>query len=330
MLSLQTICRPKHSTCHGSPSCLPFPDRLYPVSFREQRSRFFGPFYIEDAKGQIEKHYGLIFICLVTRCVLLEACPDLNTDTFLNAYRRFVSRRCQLTTMLSDNGKTFIGASEELKRCVKRLENDKIYKAMTTTNATWKFNLPNGPHFGGIWERLIQTTKRTLLIILGSKRLSLDVFRTILVETAAILDSRSLTIVADLPETEMRLTPNHFLTKRPFNSLPPEKFDSQDPASFKSWKNVQQMVNHFWKRLIREYLPTLLKRSKWSESDQMPLRVNDIVWILKDMTPRGIWPFGRVLEVYPDRDGQQRVVKVKKAYGTYVRPVSALARVLAD
>ena len=38
MFSLQTICRSKHSTCHGSPSCLPFSDRLYSVSFREERS----------------------------------------------------------------------------------------------------------------------------------------------------------------------------------------------------------------------------------------------------------------------------------------------------
>ena len=232
--------------------------------------------------------------------------------------------------MLSDNGMTFNGASEELKRSVKGLDNDKIYKAMAATNTTWKFNPPYGPHFGGIWERLIQTAKRNLLIILGSRRLSLDVFRTILVETEAILNSRPLTIVDDLPENEMPLTPNHFLINRPFNSLPPGKFDGQEPASFKSWKNFQLMVNHFWKRLVKEYLPTLLKRSKWSDSGQTPLRVNDIVWILKDMTPGGIWPLGRVLEVYPGRDGQHRVVKVKTAYGTYVCPVSALARVLAD
>ena len=259
MFSLQTICRSKHSTCHGSPPCVPFPDRLYPVSFREQRSRLFGPFYREDAKGQIEKHYGLIFTFLITRCVNLEACPDLNADSFLNAYQRFVSRRCQPKTMLSDNGKAFIGAYEKLKRCVKRLDNDKIYKAMAGTNTTWKFNSPYGPHFDGIWERLIQPAKRTLLILLGSRRLWFDVFRTILVETEVILNSRPLTIVADLPENEMPLTPNQFLINRPFNSLPPGKFDSQDPASFKSWKNVQQMVNHFWKRLVKEYLPTLLE-----------------------------------------------------------------------
>ena len=151
-----------------------------------------------------------------------------------------------------------------------------------------------------------------------------------MVETEAILNTRSLTIFADLPKNEVPLTPNHFLITRPFSSLPPGKFDSQEPASFKSWKNVLQMVNHFWKQLVKEYLPTLLKRFKWSDSDQTLLRVNDIVHILKDMNPRGIWHLGRVLEVYPGRDGQHCVVKVKTAYGTYVRPVSALASVLAD
>ena len=110
----------------------------------------------------------------------------------------------------------------------------------------------------------------------------------------------------------MPLTPNLFLINRLFNTLPPWKFYSQDLASFKFWKNVQQMVNHFWKRLVKVYFPTLLKRSKWSDSDQT-LRVNDIVWILKYITPRGIWPLRRFLKVFPGRNGQHpcRVVKVK-------------------
>ena len=121
---------------------------------------------------------------------------------------------------------------------------------------------------------MIQTAKRTLLIILGSKRLSIDVFQTILV---AILISRPLTNVADLPVNEMPLTPNHFLISRPFNSLAQGKFDSQVPASFRTWRNPQQMTNHFWKLLVKEYLPQLLKRSKWNENNQSPLKVNDNV-----------------------------------------------------
>ena len=38
--------------------------------------------------------------------------------------------------LYNDSGKTFIGASEELKKSVKSLENDKKYKALAATNPT--------------------------------------------------------------------------------------------------------------------------------------------------------------------------------------------------
>ena len=306
-----------------------FPTEETKFPFANTGLNFFGPFYIEDKQSKIEKHYGHIFTCLATRAVHLETCPDLNTDTFLNAYRRFTCRRCQPILLYSDNGKTFVGASEELKKSVKALDKDKIYKALAAVKTTWKFNPPYGPHFGGVWERLIQSAKRTLLIILGSKRLSFDIFETIMVEVEAILNSRPLTNVADQPENEEPLTPNHFLIQRPYSSLPPGNFGDQQPASFKNWKHVQQLMNHVWRRLIKEYLPTLLKRRKWTDNNQPPVKVGDVVWVLKDLTPRGIWPLGRVVETSPGRDGEVRVAKVKTAYGCFVRPVAGLARVFS-
>ena len=139
---------------------------------------FFGPFFM--TKTNLEKHFGLILTRLITIMVDLDSCPDLNNGTFLYAFRRFTKRRCQTELLCSYNGKAFIGASEELDKSVTNLDNDKIYKALAATNTTWKLNPPYGPHFGGILERLIQTAKITLLIFLGSKRLSLDVFQTIL------------------------------------------------------------------------------------------------------------------------------------------------------
>ena len=116
----------------------PFPTEETKFPFSNTGLHFSGPFYIEDKQGKIEKHYGLIFKCLVTRAVHLETCPDLNTDTFLNAYRRFTCRRCQPILLYSDNGKTFVGASEELKKSVKALDKDKIYKALAAVKTTWK------------------------------------------------------------------------------------------------------------------------------------------------------------------------------------------------
>ena len=205
----------------------------------------------------------------------------------------------------------------------------KIYKVWLGS-PTWKFIPPYGPHFRSVWGRLIHTAKRKLFIILGSKGLSPDVFQTILVQCKAVLNSQPLKNVADFSDNQIPLTFNPFLITHSFNSLAPGVFESQFSASFKTWRDLQQMMNHFWKRLVKEYLPTILKRSKWNENNQSPLRVNDVVWIPKDMTHRGIWPLGHLLEVYPGRDGQQRVVKVKTAYGTFVRPVSAFAQILAD
>ena len=90
------------------------------------------------------------------------------------------------------------------------------------------------------------------------------------------------------------------------------------------------MVNHFLKRLVKEYQPTPLERSKWREGDQTPLRVYDIVLILTDMTAQGTWSLGRVLELYPGRDGQHCVVNVATTHTAYMCPVSTLERVLAD
>ena len=100
------------------PIMAPFPAFRFPteetkIPFANAGMEFFDPFYIEDKQSQIEKHYGLIFTCLVTRTVHLETCLDLNTDTFLNAYRRFTCRRCQPILFYRDNGKTFVGASED-------------------------------------------------------------------------------------------------------------------------------------------------------------------------------------------------------------------------
>ena len=72
-----------------------FPTAETQFPFANSCVDFFGPFYIEDSKGIIEKLYDLIFTCMVTRAVHLETCPGLNTDTFLNAFRRFCSRQCQ-------------------------------------------------------------------------------------------------------------------------------------------------------------------------------------------------------------------------------------------
>ena len=166
-------------------------------------------------------------------CRFLETLSFSCRDALLNALRRFASRRCQPKLILSDNGKTFVEANEELKRCVRSLVNEHIFSEFFIKNTVWKIHPPYGPHFGGAWERLIQNAKRIILIFLGRKWLTSDVFHTIMVETESMLNSRPLTHVADVPDNEEPITPNHLRVQRPYNSLPPGDFHQpcQHPSS---------------------------------------------------------------------------------------------------
>ena len=88
-----------------------------------------------------------------------------------------------------------------------------------------------------------------------------------MVETKSVLDTRPLTNVAEQPDNEEPCTPNHFFIQRPFNSLPSGQFGDQQHASLKTWKNTQKLMKHIWRRLVKEYLPTLSRQLKWSNSN---------------------------------------------------------------
>ena len=73
------LCR-RFDTTNIQPIMAPQPCFRFPIAetqfpFANCGVDFFGPFYVEDSKGVVEKHYALIFTCRVTRAVHLETCP---------------------------------------------------------------------------------------------------------------------------------------------------------------------------------------------------------------------------------------------------------------
>ena len=80
-----------------------------------------GPFPIRMSKGRGSrafKGYMALFVCFVTRAIHLEPVSDLTSETFIAAYRRFVSRRGICRTLYSDNATTFRGADTNLRLCL--------------------------------------------------------------------------------------------------------------------------------------------------------------------------------------------------------------------
>lgn len=95
-----------------------------------------------------------------------------------------------------------------------------------------------------------------------------------------------------------------------------------------SWEQIQIQIDHFWRRWVLEYLPTLTRRVKWLQ-DTKPVQPGDLVIVI-DETRRNGWLRGRVLDVTVGRDGRVRQVLVQTAGGLFRRPVSKLAVLNVD
>ena len=83
-------------------------------------------------------------------------------------------------------------------------------------------------------------------------------------EVESLINGRPLTHVSTDYRDEEALTSNHFLLGRGNPNFPPDVIDDKDLCSRKRWKHAQVMAQHFWKRWLREYLPALTERRKWT------------------------------------------------------------------
>ncbi|XP_075243931.1 uncharacterized protein LOC142338179 [Convolutriloba macropyga] len=182
------------------------------------------------------------------------------------------------------------------------------------------------PHASKVRERLVQIVKRALLLNLGSAKLTWDVFTTIVAEAECLVNARPLTHARSDNEDEDPLTPNHFLIGRAFPNIPACVSNENPSLKTKSWTQIRQRLEAIWMRLVREYLPSLNTRRKWTNPESK-LEVNDIVWVLEEWTPRGIWPLGRVTRTFTGPDQTARSCEVKTALGLLTRPAVRLAHV---
>ena len=76
---------------------------------------FMGALYVKTPEGE-NKLYICLFTCGLTGAVHLEVVNHLNAETFLQAFRRFVSRKSLPQLMLSDNASTYLAAAKDLEQ----------------------------------------------------------------------------------------------------------------------------------------------------------------------------------------------------------------------
>ena len=195
---------------------------------------YFGPFIVKEKRKEL-KRYGVIFTCMASRAIRLEIANSLDTDSFLNAFRRFTSRCGPVCQLHSDQGTNFVGTRGELAEALAKMDNGKIKSSLLKEQCDWitfKMNVPSASHMGGVWEHQIRTVRNVLSSLLqdNAKQLDDESLRTLMCEAEAIVNSRPLTInqLAD-PDSPKPLTPSHLLTMKSKVLLsPPGQFEPAD------------------------------------------------------------------------------------------------------
>ncbi|XP_053691505.1 uncharacterized protein LOC128740019 [Sabethes cyaneus] len=289
---------------------------------------YFGPFEVTVGRHR-EKRYGVIFTCMTTRAIHVEMAHSLTTDSCILALRRMITRRRKPEEIYSDNGTNLRGADRELREALDHLSFSDIKDAVLLRGIKWKFNPPAASHMGGAWERLIRSIRTALRETLNERAPRQEVLETVLAEAEHLVNTRPLTYVsADVNDPEA-LTPNHILTGATSNVQSPGVFDQHDLDWGKQWRKAQALIDLFWTRWLKEYLPTLIPKQKWTEQ-RCDLNPGDIVYITDMLNERGRWPMGLIEQCYPGQDDIVRVVDVKTCSGIYRRPTTKLRKIRVE
>ena len=315
------ICRRYEGAPFTSPPAPPLPEfRVKEVpAFTNTGVDFAGPLFVKGPGST--KVWICLFTCLVTRAVHLDLVTDLLTETFIRCLRRFAARQGLPHLFLSDNGKTFKSAAKVIKSVFK---DKTVKKFLVDHGCQWIFNVARVPWWGGVFERLIKSTKRCLRKVVGRASLTHDELLTLTVEIEAIINSRPLSYLsaADLEEP---LTPSHLLVGRRLLNLPDhlgyvntptdEDFELTNEQMTGRVRFLVSTVNQFWERWRTEYLSELRECHHHSSqgTNSPSVSEGDIVIVHDADLPRGLWKLGCIKKLLIGRDGLARAAVVRVA-----------------
>nr|XP_046228584.1 uncharacterized protein LOC124050275 [Scatophagus argus]XP_046241340.1 uncharacterized protein LOC124057310 [Scatophagus argus] len=282
----------------------------------------FGPFEIKDAvkKRTGKKVWGIVFCCMASRAVHVDLVDDQSSESFLQAYFRFVSLRGHPRKLWSDKGTNFIGAKpalQDLHRYLATLREASIedQAAKHGTEWAWNFHPADAPHRNGAAEAAVKLIKKALTSLGGTtSSLTWGELQTLFYQAANLTNERPIDARAQEQEDSIEyLTPNTLLLGRTSQGGDTGGIDLCTHP-WRRLRAIQIGVDMFWKKWSELAGPNLFVRPKWHQS-QRNVAIGDIVWIADQNALRGQFRLGRILAVYPDKKGLVRDADVKTCAG---------------
>ncbi len=283
-----------------------------------------GPFRVkyQDVRGE-RKRYILLLTCMVCRAIHLEELQDPSAASFLAAFDRFTARRGVPALVLSDNGSNFVAGLSELRLLWTEEARTEVRERLP--HIEWDFTPPKGPHFGGVYERLVRAVKQTLYHTCpAAEVIPWEDFHTGLVVAEGILNSRPLTYRTSDTADPTPICPADLMAVPLYRPL------AGAPWGWnlrKKWHQLQKRLDHLWSRLRQELQPYLQELTAW-RSKRRSLKVGDVV-VLMDEKRRGRWPLGKIVRTEVSHDGQVRRIQVLSSGTVYRRPISQVALLIS-
>lgn len=285
-----------------------------------------GPMYILNRRGRgakLNKVYLCLFVCFATRALHLELVTSLSSECYILALKRFMSRRGKPLQIFSDNGRNFVGAEKEFSNFLQN-NSQSIIDYASDNNIEFVFQPPYAAHFGGLIESGVKSCKHHITRVLGNINLTYEEFNTVLIQIEAVLNSRPMYPMSSDPCDFNPLTPAHFLIGRPLTA-PADRDDLTTMTShaLSRYKRVEQLRQQFWKSWSRHYVAELQKRTKWQTRGK-DIELGTLVIIKEDNLPPLRWRMGRIVSVFPGKDGVSRVASIRTATGIITRAFSKI------
>ncbi|XP_060598447.1 uncharacterized protein LOC132752171 [Ruditapes philippinarum] len=295
---------------------------------------------IHKGQSNHKKGVGVPIYMYGHTCSSSRMVKDMTTNAFLNSFRRFIACRGKPQEVISDNALHFKLAKRTIELLWSSiLKSDDVQTYSSCEGIKWRFIVEIAPWMGGFYERLVGLTKRSLRKSIGKKLLDSDQLITVIKEVEAIVNCRPLVYVGEDINSNITLTPSHFICLNPNAGFSEIEISSDDP-DFKViessedkllaiWKKGQRLLDSFWKIWKDEYLCSLRERTQTNLKQgkhkvQFNPNVGDVV-LIKDNTSRGSWRLGKVIHLYVSSDGCVRSADIETASKKVLkRPLSLL------
>ena len=188
----------------------------------------------------------------------LRACARKTAKEFLLAFRKFISQRGVPSEIISENALLFKTANRTLDLVWKNVCIDKdVQSFVSEKRIRWNFIVELAPWMGGFYERLVGVVKKSMRKAIGRKMMTLIQMQTFLKECEAVVNSRPLVYVGEDINSNISLTPGHFLTINPRVAAPEVDEDDKDVTFTPSQRTAenlllmlhkgQKLLNAFWR-----------------------------------------------------------------------------------